>query len=94
MLFSLIVSYAFSQVIKESLSIDIFYVMAIFVEKKWSYFPFQRHGCLRLLLSRRKAESAANHKGERKQGLIKRNYFGINSWIYKGVHENALMHAF
>lgn len=61
---------------------------------KWGYFPFQSQGCVYFLPNRRKAESATVNKGERKQGLIKRNHFGINSWIYKGVHENALMHAF
>ena len=58
--FSLTVSYAFFEVIKESLLIHIFYVMALFVEKKkWSYFPFHTQGCIYLLFSRRKAESAA-----------------------------------
>lgn len=63
-------------------------------KKKRSYFPFQSQGCIYLLLERSNAESATANKGERKQGLIKRNYFGINSWIHKGVHENALMRAF
>lgn len=91
MFFSLTASYAFSQVIKESLLMHFFYVMTILVKKNWSYFPF--HSQVVYTFST-EAESAAANKGERKQGLIKRNYFGINSWIYKGVHENALMHAF
>lgn len=59
--FTLVYHMHFSRIIKESLLIHIFYVMALFVErkKKWSYFPFHTQGCIYLLFSRRKAESAA-----------------------------------
>lgn len=60
--------------------------MSLFVKKKMELFSIPKPGLHIPSPNRRKAESAAADKRERKQGLIKSNYFGINSWIYKGVH--------
>lgn len=67
--------------------------MATFVGKNGIIFWFKAKVAYTFSPAEEKLNQQLATKKERKRGLVKRNYSGINSWIYKGVYENALMHA-